>query len=100
MQKPPTERSWRKYIMRHVAPRHGEANLWARFYSGFVREEQKNVSLAVGGLSGNVSPELRNFPACDTNGAGSSPYFMRNLVLVYVLVCTFGIPATSARVRQ
>ncbi len=44
--------------------------------------------------------ELRNFPAYGTNGAGFSLYFMRNLVLAYVLVCTLGLPATSAPLRQ
>src|SRR5258708_10986371 len=44
--------------------------------------------------------ELRNFPAYDTNGAGFSLYFMRNLGLVYVLVCSLGLPATSAPLRQ
>src|SRR3979411_3259441 len=47
-----------------------------------------------------ISPELRNFPAYGTNGAGSDRYPMRNLSLVYVLVCTLGVPATSARLRQ
>src|SRR5258708_27202562 len=44
--------------------------------------------------------ELRNFPAYDTNGAGFSLYFMRNLVLACVLVCTLGVPATSAPLPQ
>src|SRR5258708_10178945 len=44
--------------------------------------------------------ELRNFPAYDTNGAGFSLYFMRNLVLACVLVCTLGVTPTSARLGQ
>jgi hypothetical protein len=45
MQKPPAERSWRKYVMRHacLASRR-DKTIWVEFYAGLTRLAEKNVT--------------------------------------------------------